>query len=153
MRYPHILTTAAMATLVVVGAGCSSVTRGTPVSPVHINPNVDRTDYEVLATTEGKSTRVAILCGLVNILAGDKVSIPGLKLFEVQYAFLTPSPWTRILPVNVENRAYYKALAATPDADAVAGKAERVTDSGVPLIWTKKEVTYQGKAIKYKSHK
>jgi len=110
---------------------------------------MDKNDYEVLGNTEGKSTKTSILCGLVSVVDGDKVSVLGIKFFEDQYAFEEKS-WFGI--VNVEDRAYYKALAATPDADAVTRKASIKTKSGIPGIYTTSEVTYSGKAVKYKVH-
>src|SRR5258708_6628710 len=125
-------------------SACSSVTRGTPISHAVINANMTAADYEVLGTTEGKSTRLSVLCGIVQVIDGDKVAILGIKFFEDQYAYAEKGALER-LRVHPEDRAYYKALAATPDADTVAGKAFVKTKSGIPLIYSSQEVTYQGK--------
>ena len=129
--------------------GCSSITRGTPQSATVINANMDKTDIEVGTSTEGTSTRTSILFGVIQIIDGDKYRLLGMNFFEDQYAFLTPSLFGI---VSAEDRAYYKALAATPDADAVVEKAFITTTTGIPYVWETKEVTYTGKAIKYKVH-
>jgi hypothetical protein len=145
-----ILAVAAAAAMAMTG--CSSITRGTPVAPVQINANMDRTDYQVLASTEGESTRASYLGGLFNVIDGDKYQVLGIKFFQDEYAHV-PRGWlTGIGGVSLEDRAYYRALAATPDADAVSGKAMLTKSAGVPLIYTRKTVTYQGKALKYKPH-
>ena len=150
MNIKLLVTGMACIALVGITAGCSSVMRGTPVAGVKINANMDRTDYEVLGTTEGKSTKTSVLCGLVQVIDGSKVAILGIKFFEDQYAYFD-RPWYQ-LGVSTEDRAYYKALAVTPDADSVAGKAYVSTRSGIPLLWMSSEVTFQGNALKYKPH-
>jgi hypothetical protein len=61
------------------------------------------------------------------------------------------NPFAFFFPVSVEERAYYKALAATPDADAVIPKAFTKQSSGFPLLYSEQEATFTGKALKYKS--
>jgi hypothetical protein len=150
-----LLTGGACIGLLIAVNGCSSVTRGTPVAGTHIQANMNTGDCEVLAKTEGKSTKTSILLGLVQVIDGDKYRILGIKFFEDQYAFESdnPSPFDFLVPVSVENRAYYKALAAAPDADAVAAKGYMKTYSGIPIIYNTKEVTFEGKALKFKGAK
>ncbi len=97
--------------------------------------------------------------GLVKIIDGDKLILLGMKTFEDQYAFLQ-DPGLPILQVltlglsggpTAEDRAYYKALAATPDADVVIPKAYVKQISGIPLLASMKEVTFTGKAVKIKA--
>jgi len=133
-------------------AGCSSVTRGTPVAGAVINANMTSADFEVIGTTEGKSRKTSILGPVLQIIDGNKISVLGIKFFEDQYAF-AEKPSGLFTTVSVEDRAYYKALAATPDADAIAGKGFVRTRSGFPLLWSSQQVTFQGKALKYKAHK
>jgi hypothetical protein len=149
MKIKVLITGVACAMAAVLVTGCSSVTRGTPNAGLVINANMDKNDYEVLGNTEGKSTKTSVLCGLVSVIDGDKISVLGLKFFEDQYAFEEKA---RFGFVSVDDRAYYKALAATPDADAVARKSLIRTESGIPCIWMSREATYSGKAVKYKVH-
>lgn len=130
--------------------GCASVTRTTPIAPAEINVNMNSSDYEVLATTEGKSSKTSVLFGAVQVIDGNKLRILGVRFFEDQYASRMERHWYS--GVSTEDRAYYKALANAPDADSVASKAYLETDSGIPLLWKTEEVTFQGKAVKYKVH-
>jgi hypothetical protein len=131
-----------------LASGCAGVYRATPAAGTVIQANMDKNDYEVLGTTEGKSTITSILFGLVAVIDGDKYRVLGIKFFEDQYAFADHSR----LFVHADDRAYYKALAQTPDADVVARKSVLETKSGFPCIYTTKEVTFQGKALKFKAH-
>ena len=158
MKITFIISSIACAAGLVLATGCSSITRGAPHSATVINANMDKNDYEVGATTTGTSTKEDYLCGLIQVIDGDKYRILGIKFFEDQYAFVEKNQpgilqlFGLITPVSVEDRAYYKALAATPDADTVALKAWTKTASGFPLLYCKQEVTFQGKALKFRSH-
>lgn len=132
--------------------GCSSITRGTPHAPLFVQANLQRADYEVLGTTEGTSKRTRYFFGLVSIIDDDKYSILGIKFFHDEYAFQEKGGFFSGLFVGIEDRAYYKALSKTPDADAVATKSYVETSTGFFPIWDNKEITFQGKAIKYKVH-
>ena len=154
MKIKLLITGLACIATTVLVSGCAGVTRGTPHAGTVINANLNASDMEVLEKTEGKSTKVSVLLGLVQVIDGDKYRILGIKFFEDQYAFIDkPSGLLSIItPVSIEERAYYKALAATPDADSVMQKAFVATSSGVPILYKSQEVTYQGKALKYKVH-
>jgi len=138
-------------------SGCASVQRGTPSTGSQINVNLDREDYTILGTTKGTSTVQSYLGGLVQIIDNDKVVVLGIKGFEDQYAYYrAPQPTLlskifggagRITP---EDRAYYKALAATPDADVVMHKSMTKQQSIIPVFRTETTVTFTGKALKYK---
>ena len=142
--------------LLLVASGCSSITRGTPVAGTVIQANMNSGDCQVLGSTQGKATVDSYVLGLVQIIDADKVEVLGIKFFEDQYAFLDKQPTIFGMPIpfiggpSIEDRAYYKALAATPDADAVAAKAWLTTKKGFPILWSSEEVTYQGKALKFK---
>jgi len=150
MKTKFILTSIACVAGLMLATGCSSITRGTPNSPTLINANMDKNDYEVGAATSGTSTKETYLCGLIAVIDGDKYRVLGIKFFEDQYAFQEKPAWYS--SVSVQDRAYYKALAATPDADSVAVKAWTETSSGFPLFYSKEEATFQGKALKFKTH-
>jgi hypothetical protein len=143
-------------------AGCAGARRGIPSAGVVINANMDRNDYEVLGTASGKSS-VTYICGAIQYIDGNKLSIFGINCFEDQYAFEQKKPtllqmlfpalfiFDQIM-VSPEDRACYKALAGTPDADAIVEKSYIRTKTGLPPLWGTKEVTYTGKAIQYKVH-
>ena len=151
-----VVTLIASAGILALTSGCGTVIRQTPVAHPVINANMNASDYSVLGITEGKSTKTSVFFGLVQVIDGDKYRILGMRFFEDQYAYAAAEDrsWYEKLfgTVNTADRAYYKALAATPDADAVAAKAYLETDSGIPALWSSQEITYQGKAVKYKVH-
>jgi len=150
-----------MASMAVLMAGCASVQRGAPVAPALINVNMNKGDYTVLGTVKGTSTVKSYLLGIVQVVDEDKVSFLGIKTWEDQYALLTPPDGPQSLPiigwflgggVSPSDRAYYKALAATPDADAVAAKSwVKQNPASIPLLYSEETVTFTGKALKFKS--
>ncbi|MEI7899874.1 MAG: hypothetical protein WCK89_06450 [bacterium] len=146
-------------TLALLSTGCASVQRGSPIASTEVSVNLARTDYTVIGPVKGTSTMQSYVLGLVKIIDGDKLILLGMKTFEDQYAFLQ-DPGLPILQVltlglsggpTAEDRAYYKALAATPDADVVIPKAYVKQISGIPLLASMKEVTFTGKAVKIKA--
>jgi hypothetical protein len=143
-----VATLTVCAGILALSSGCATATRGTPVARTVINANMNDSDYEVLGTTEGKSTKSTFFFGVVQVVDGSKLQLFGIKFFEDQYAGIDNNSAS----ASVENRAYYKALAATPDADSVTAKSVVASTSGLPLVWSTKEVTFQGKALKYKVH-
>jgi hypothetical protein len=52
---------------------------------------------------------------------------------------------------STADRAYYKALGAVPEADAVFYKSMDREHDGIPFIWTSETVTFRGKALRLKS--
>jgi len=141
-----------IAGIVMLSYGCASVERGAPVSKPTINVNLEKGDYTVLGTAKGSSTVKSYVCGLFKIIDDNKVSFLFIKLFEDQYCFQEPSLFGTVLGfVSVEDRAYYKAIAAVPDADAVLQRSFTKQVSSFPLLYSDEEVTFTGKAIKLKS--
>jgi hypothetical protein len=145
--------------LVLLTSGCASVQRGIPTAPAQISVNLERGDYTVLGSVKGTSTLQSYVFGLFRVVDGDKVIVCGFKTFEDQYAFLQDPgmPILQLLTLGLsggptaEDRAYYKALSATPDADAIVPKAYVKQTSGIPLIASTREVSFTGKAIKFKT--
>lgn len=148
-----IVSSLATLTVAVLMSGCASVQRATPAAPGQVNINLEKGDYTMLGSVKGTSTVVSYFFGAVQIIDGDKVRILGIRSFEDQYSFRSqPNGLLDLFkPVSVEDRAYYKALAATPDADAVIPKAFIKQSSGFPFICEEEEATFTGKALKYKS--
>jgi hypothetical protein len=148
-----VATLAACAGILVFSNGCTSTQRLAPIAGTVINANMSASDYEVLGTTEGKSTKTSIACGIVQIIDGNKYRVLWMNFFEDEYAFQHEKHWWEKItsPVSTADRAYYHALAATPDADVVAAKSFVENDSGWPFYSTK-EITFTGKALKYKVH-
>lgn len=143
----------ALAVVAALMSGCASVQRTTPVAPGQVNINLEKGDYTMLGTVKGTSTIKSYFFGVVEIIDGTKVKILCFKDFEDQYSFQKESDnvFSLLFGVSVEDRAYYKALAATPDADAIIPKAFVKQTSGIPFLYAEQEVTFSGKALKYKS--
>ena len=153
MKTKLLVTSMACVSLLVGMSGCAGVTRHTPHAGTQIQANMNSGDCQVLAKTEGNSKKTSILCGLVQVIDGDKVAVLGIKFFEDQYSYFEHAKLFGVIDlggVSVEDRAYYKALAATPDADTVAQKAYVKTEKSIPLFWKSEDVTFQGKALKFK---
>ena len=149
----RIVSVLAMATVSVLMSGCANVQRGTPATPGLVNINLERGDYSMLGSVKWSSTLKSYAFGAVQIIDGNKLRILWVfKGYEDQYSYLNPDGLSQLLgTVSVEDRAYYKALAATPDADAIIPKSFVKQTSGIPFINEEEEVTFSGKALKYKS--
>lgn len=174
-RFLNCGLTLALAAL--LSGGCASVQRWTPMARGQVNVKLKDSDYSVLASVKGVSTTKSYACGIVKVIDGNKVRVLGIKFFEDQYSYLTPKDrlsdtekfmlfypgcWL-ILPITVpyivythsasaEDRAYYKVLAAVPDADELVSPGLVAQRSGIPLVCREEEVTLTAKAIKYKAN-
>jgi len=136
--------------------GCSGTMKAIPKSEAGIA--MGRSDYEVLSKVEGTSDETSILFGLIKVIDGDKLQLFFIPFFEEKYSYQSPPEglFQKIIygifqPVGPEDRAYYKALAKTPDADSIIPKSSDIESSGIPILFNKKSVTYYGKAIKLKT--
>lgn len=147
--------------LVSIVTGCTSVNQASPVAPVAVNMELKRSDYTILKTVTGTSYTKLYLGGLVKSVNGNSV-IFGIKSFDEKYSrvpgqisgfdliqlltfgIVSPGPSTA-------ERAYYNALAQTPDADFVLSKACNESNTGFCLFYSKETVEFVGKAIKLKS--
>jgi len=116
---------------------------------------MQRSDVEILGTVQGTSQTFSFLLGMFQVIDGDKVKVLGIPWgFEEQYSLLqAPSMLGGLIGANTADRAYYQALAKTPDADAVCSKAYTIQSSGIPFLAQKETVTFTGKALKYKADK
>jgi hypothetical protein len=112
---------------------------------VDIQAQLKREDLIIMDAVDGQSTQTTILCGLINIIDGDKLQLLGIKFFEDRYCGLDAS--------MTDNRAYYKALEKQAEADAIFQKSWDRTESGIPLLWQTASSTVRGKAIKLKADK
>ena len=113
-----------------------------------INTELSRDDIVVLDRVEGSSTTENICLGLIQIVDGDGLRLVGIPFFKEKYSSLCNRG---IWMSSTEQRAYYKALEAAPDADAVFYKSMDYEVSGIPLIWWTETATYTGKGIKLKA--
>jgi len=112
-----------------------------------INTEFSRDDIVVLDRVQGSSTTENICLGVVQIVDGDGLRLVGIPFFKEKYtSFSNEGLWMN----STEHRAYYKALEAAPDADAVFLKSLDYEVSGIPLIWWTETATYSGKGIKLK---
>lgn len=148
--------------LALVGGGCASVQQktapGMEFGSLSMQAQITRGDLVVLDTVKGESSVLKIAFGAVQVVDGNKYQIFGIKFFEDKMSALPKNEKPELLdaifgPVNVEQRARYKALEQHPDADAVFQKSVDYSDTGLPGLWETTDVTVSGKAIKLKSDK
>jgi uncharacterized protein YceK len=145
-----IVSSLMIAAVSVLMSGCASVQRVTPQAPGMVNINLEKGDFTMLGSVKGSSTVKSYVFGIVQVVDGTKTRILWVfKDYEDQYSYQNPGGFN--FGISVEDRAYYKALAATPDADAVIPKSLVMQTSGFPLICEEVEATFSGKALKYKS--
>ena len=139
--------------------GCTS-TRGTPSALPTINANMDKNDYQVGPATQGSTHVDSYLGGFVKILDQDNVSVLGFPFYEVKTAgpqdektFVGLFQEFMTGQAEARGRAYFKALEAAPDADTIIPKSYIIKDRIIfPIIYSEYDVTFQGKALTYKSH-
>ena len=110
---------------------------------LNIEVQLDRDDVVILGAIEGESKTVSILLGLIQIIDDDKLRVLGIKFFKDRYVWGVMS--------RTASRAYYKALAAHPEADAVFQKSWEREESGIPLFFFEESVLFRGKAVSLKS--
>ncbi|MBN2590038.1 MAG: hypothetical protein JXA96_09255 [Sedimentisphaerales bacterium] len=130
-------------------SGCGSAQKQMPhmfFGGFNVETQLGREDIVLVDTVEGSSTLTTIL-GFINIVDGDKLELFGIKFFKDKYTYFK-SYDSRL--GQVADRAYYKALEATPDADVIFEKSVDHEDGGFPLIYATKVVTFRGKAMKLK---
>ncbi|MBT5705337.1 hypothetical protein N8737_02265 [Verrucomicrobia bacterium] len=144
--------------LVSISSGCGSIGKSAPHSGLGIVANLDREDVEIIRTVEGESTKQSLLLGSIQVIDGDKYKILWIPFFQDKGAGELQSNSTFLgaftlafAPVSVIDRAYYDALAETPDADTVFYKTSTQERRGFPLLYTSERVTLRGKAAKVKS--
>ena len=105
-----------------------------------------RDDIVILQRVEGTSETESILLGTIQIIDGKNVKVLGFPFFKEQYTCVKEDPCL----AKTEDRAYYKALEATPEADAVFYKSMNREHGGIPLLWETESVTFSGKAFTVK---
>jgi hypothetical protein len=150
-QWQSVSTSIVLIALTFLLVGCGSAQKMVPhmgFGALTIETQIGRDDIVVLDRVEGSSTLTSILFGTVQIIDGDKVQLLGIKFFKDKYTYWDQSQG---LFAQCVNRAYYKALEAAPDADAVFHKSLDHEDGGAPLLWETKAVTVKGKAVKLKS--
>ena len=137
-----------MGFLVFIVGGCNSQKSAPHMGfgSFDVNTQLSRGDIVVLERVEGTSTTKSILFGAVQIVDGDNVKVLGIPFFTDRYTCVRTDPCR----VTTADRAYYKALEATPEADAVFYKTMDREGSGIPLLWETETVTFSGKAITLK---
>jgi hypothetical protein len=132
---------------VLFAAGCMFSQKTAPhmgFGNFSMNTQLSREDIVVLDQVEGTSTTDFILLGLIQIVDGKELRLLGIPFFREKY---TGGFWIN----SIQHRAYYKALAAAPEADAVFHKSTDYEYGGIPLIWWSETAYYHGRAIRLKS--
>ncbi|PCI40855.1 MAG: hypothetical protein COB46_06020 [Rhodospirillaceae bacterium] len=140
---------------IVALSGCSAGARkASPTAQFDFNiSNLDRQEYEVLASVEGSSKTTSYLFGAFQIHDDKNISVLGIPFFEERYAFRDGKKcylFNLICSSNIYDRAYYKALAATPNADAILKKGFTSEERGVPGLFNTETVSFTGKAVRIK---
>lgn len=145
--------------LAIIGIGCGSIGKSAPHSQLGMVANLERDDIEIIRTVEGESTKKSILFGSIQVIDGEKYKVLWIPFFQDKGAgALQESPGLLgailkpFTPVSVIDRAYYDALAETPDADTVFYKTSTQERRGIPLLFTTESVTLRGKAAKIKAN-
>lgn len=138
------------ALLVLPGCSAQRMTPHMGFGSLNLEAQIDREDIVVLDRVEGSSTTTCILFGLIRIIDEDKYQILGIKFFKDKYVWKNPNALAPWFP-NTASRAYYKALEAHPEADAVFCKDYEREDVGIPWIFHTETITFKGKAIKLKA--
>jgi len=138
--------------------GCLSAQKTMPhlgVGSISIEGNLERKDLTVTKPVEGSSSMTSVLFGLVQVVDGNKLRILGIPFFRDKYTYFSDAPTILGIPlrfgVSPEDRAYYKALESSADADFVLVKSMDRESSGFPILFSTKEVRFRGKAMKVKS--
>lgn len=133
--------------------GCASGERHSPTmgyGRIGIQGNFTRTDFEIVGPVQGMATKKSYLCGLVSVVDDSKYSVLGIKFYEDNYT-VQKDTFQSLMPVSTGERAYFKALAATPDADAVLEKTAYESKFRIPGIYSRTETIYTGKGVKIKA--
>jgi len=134
-------------TSMIFAGGCSGNQKTVPqmgFGNLNISTGLSRNDIVVLDRVEGSSTTNNILCGIIQVVDGDKLRLFGIPFFTEKYTSVENMSST-------EGRAYYKALEAAPEADTIFYKSMDYEISGLAPLWWTETVTYRGKGITLKS--
>ena len=139
-----------LASLLLAGGCAGSAQKQAPhmgFGNFDVRTELTREDIVVLDRVEGTSTTTSILVGAIQIIDGDKWKLLWLfPFFKEKYTYFNESGEGVL--ASTADRAYYKALEAAPDADALFPKSMDHENEGIPFIWETKTITWKGKAIK-----
>ena len=148
--------------IIAILTGCVGLNKRIPQAGMQVDiGSMDRNHYVVLDLVDGESTRTSICGGLIQFVDGNKLVICNMRFFADEFSqepiMQERSFSERLMDYltlpTVQQRAYYKSLAATPDADVIIPKAYDYESSGIPVIFTHEKVNFRGKAIKLKTDK
>ena len=128
--------------------GCGTAQKQAPhmgFGNFEISTEMARGDVVILDRVEGSSSTATIL-GFIQIIDDDKLKLFGIPFFKDKYTYFGKKG----LWASTADRAYYKALEAAPEADAIFMKSMDHEDEGIPILLHTKTITWTGKAIKLK---
>lgn len=137
------------AVVAALASGCAGPGYGAPKLSL-AKVELKRADVVVLQPVEGKSNEQGYLLGLIKVIDGNKLEVLGFPFFKDQTARLEGTRGYFPCASRLESRAYYKALATAPDADAVIERSVTTEHFAVPVLYSCKTLTFQGKAVKIK---
>jgi len=150
MKNISFLMIIAVVSMLLMG-GCAGASKKTipqmGFGSLYLETQLSRDDIVVLERVEGTSSTESILLGIVQVIDGENWKILGIPFFEEKYTCVRIDPCV----VGTEDRAYYKALEANPEADAVFYSTMDRQSSGIPILWNTETVTFSGKAIMLKA--
>jgi hypothetical protein len=118
-----------------------------PYSGLALQAGLSRGDFVVLDNVEAASTTTSILGGVIQVIDSDNWKVFGIPFFTEKYTTVAGGP---LFDERPEQRAYYKALEKTPDADTVLVKSMDREETGVPGLYSTTSVRFRGKAIRLK---
>lgn len=133
--------------------GCQSAQKTMPhigIGNLNMEASLTRDDLVVLDAVEGQSSTKSFVGGMITIIDGDKLRLFGISFFKDKFTYFKEPGFFGW--IGAEDRAYYKALEQTPDADIVLVKSMDREESGVPFFFSSTEVTFRGKAMKLKAN-
>ena len=116
---------------------------------LNVETQLSEKNLKVLDTVEGSSRQDSYVLGLVQIIDRNKWQVLGIRFFEDEVSTSYPGA-PCLFEDSVAARAYHKALAQRPEADAIIEHSASSKISGFPLLYEKREVTFKGKAIQIK---
>ncbi len=140
--------------LLLATTGCVATGRSTRWGAPRLNladVELTRADLVVLQPVAGKSNEQGFLLGLIKVIDGNKVEVLGFPFFKDQTARLPGMRGYFPCGSKLESRAYYKALAAAPAADAIVERSVTLERFVLPVLYSCKTLTYQGKAVQLKA--
>ncbi len=141
-------------------SGCSTTRNSMPVTQIEFDASqLERSEYVILDNVTGISSTQYILGGLIQIIDANypdakpedkKVKFLGIRFYKAEN-YATQEPKGCLYVATTADRAYYKALSQSFDADSIIQQKFNRHIHGFPGIVQTEVITFCGKAIQLKS--